>query len=46
MKYFSITKSNTGKLNWLTVKLFVFEISIAVLGFKKFSVRLTVSYGW
>jgi len=46
MKYFSITKNNTGKLNWITIRLFVVEISIAYLGFKKFSVRLTISYGW
>jgi len=46
MKHLSITGKRTGKLNWITIKLFVVEISIAYLGFKKFSVRLTISYGW
>ena len=46
MKYLSIKKQITGKLNWITIRLFIFEISIALMGFDKFSIRLTLSWGW
>lgn len=46
MKYFSITGNKTGRQNWLTIRLFILEISIAFLGIKKLSIRLTISYGW
>ena len=46
MKYFSITGNKTGKQNWITIRFFIIELSIAYLGLKKLSVRLTISYGW
>jgi len=46
MKHVSIEGQIKGKLNWFTIKFFIFKISISTLGIKKFSLRLTTEWGW
>ena len=46
MKYFYIEGQLNKKLNWFTIKLLFFKLSIATLGIKKFSLRFTIEWGW
>jgi len=34
------------QLKWFTIKLWIFKLSIATLGWKKFSLRISIEYGW
>jgi len=34
------------KLKWYTLKIGIFKVSIATLGHKKFSLRMSIEWGW
>lgn len=34
------------KLKWYSLKLGIFKFSLATLGYKKFSLRMSIEWGW
>lgn len=46
MKLIYLESQTKGKQIWFTITLWVIKLSIATLGFKKFSLRLSIEYGW